>query len=393
MHIEDVFGNRNGASDVQDVRAVSFVAPAPIPAIRRSTAMRRHQVIVLASCATLLLAACGGADAEQAASPFEALFGAPESPAEMRAKQLEQEEVVAQCMREEGWEYTPVDWASQFPDQQEEDMTGSAFGEKYGYGIARSYEVYEWPYLDEDGNYNGDSGPGGNFEDPNAEYMMALSESEMQQYQEALYGDQSDFQPEFDPDTGEEIYNAPPPEEQGCYGKAQLEVYGDQPWNNPEFNERMSALNEDLENDPRLEDAEIDWSDCMYEVSEDYDFFGPNDVYQYVSNLFAEKKGQELVEVDPESGEIIGRPGEYPEGGWSMTEGDDVGIGYMGTARRLTEEEIREFQTMELAIWTDDQRCLDESGYADIRRQIEQELVDTIREEFPELIDDAGGDT
>lgn len=355
--------------------------------------MRRHQVTVLAMCATLLITACGDPDAEEVASPLEELFGGGESPAESRAKQLEMEEIIAQCMREEGWEYTPVDWASQFPDQPEEDLRGTAYGEKYGYGVARNYEIYEWPYLDEEGNYTDEGGgPGGNFENPNDEYMMSLDESEMMRYQEALWGDQSNFQPTFDPDTGEEIYTPPPPEEQGCSGRAQLEIYGDMPWNNPELGERYSALTEDLENDPRLEDAEITWSDCMYEISEDYDFFGPQDVYQYVSNLFAEKKGQELVEVDVDTGEIIGRPGEYPDGGWSSMEGDDVGIGYTGTARRLTEEEIREFQEVELAIWRDDQGCLDESGYTDLRREIEQELVDTIREEFPELGDDAGDD-
>ncbi len=354
--------------------------------------MRHHRMIVLATCATLLVTACGDPDAEEAASPLEELFGGAESPAESRAKQLEQEEFIAQCMREEGWEYTPVDWAAQFPDQPQEELTGSAYGEAYGYGIARSYEIYEWPFLDEDGNYTDEGGFGGNVENPNDEYMMSLSESEMQEYQVALWGDQSNFQPTIDPDTGEEIYNPPPPEEQGCSGKAQLEVYGEQLWNDPDFNDRMTTLSEDLEKDPRLEDAEIVWSDCMYETSEDYDFFGPTDVYNYVSGLFAEKKGQETVEVDVETGEIIGRPGEYPEGGWSMNDGDDVGIGYTGKAKRLTEEEIREFQAVELAIWADDQQCLDESGYADVRREIEQELVDTIREEFPDLVANAEGD-
>lgn len=361
--------------------------------------MHRHQVIVLASVSLLLVAGCGGGDAEATTSPFEELFGGVESPAESRRKQLQQEEIVAQCMRDLGWEYTPVDWAAQFPDQPEEELYGQEYSEKYGYGVARSYELYELPYLDENGEYTDEGPVGGGFEDPNMEYVNSLSPSENQQYYEDLYGGGVAVATvpagdgEFEEVPATEV---PALEDMGCSGKAQQEVWGDQPWNDPDFSERFGELSQDIENDPRLEDAEIAWSDCMYEISEDYDFYGPEDMYQYVTDLFAEKKGQERVEVDPDTGEIIGRPGEYPEGGWSQDEGDDVGYGYTGQARRLTEEEIRAFQELELDIWHDDQSCLEDSGYTDLRRQLEQDIVDTLRDEFPDIVrgadDGDGGD-
>lgn len=363
----------------------------------RSMPAPHRSVVLVAASALVALSACGSDEVEATSSPFEELFGSPESPAESRAKQLEQEEIVAQCMKEQGWEYTPVDWAAQFPDQPEvDDPSGEEYGKQYGYGIARNYELWEWPNLDEDGNYVDPGFSGGGFEDPNQEYVMSLSPTEQQEYQVALYGEQSivvSTVPVEGDSAVAEAYTPPPLEEQGCYGRAQAEVYGEQQlWNDPDFNERFGALSEDLENDPRLEDAEITWSDCMYEISEDYDFYGPSDMYQYVSNLFAEEKGQELVEVDLDTGEIIGQPGVYPEGGYSAEEGAEVGTGYSGQAKRLTEEEIRAFQEREVEIWTDDQRCLEESGYLDLRKQLETELVDTIREEFPDLVDAANAD-
>ena len=96
------------------------------------------------------------------------------------------------------------------------------------------------------------------------------------------------------------------------------------------------------------------------------------------------------VEVDFEAEHLTYRP--KGEGGYSVEEDAEVGIGYSGQAKRLSEEEIRAFQEREVEIWTDDQGCLKESGYLDLRKDLERELVDTIREEFPDLVAAANGD-
>ena len=73
-----------------------------------------------------------------------------ESPEESRRKQLEVEDLVATCMREEGWEYIPVDYAAQYPEQDESielQQDPEAFGEKYGYGVVYNYEQWEEPSL------------------------------------------------------------------------------------------------------------------------------------------------------------------------------------------------------------------------------------------------------
>ena len=352
--------------------------------------MRSRRLAVIAATAPLLLAACGSGDQEAASvSPLQELFGGVESPAEARAKQLENEEFVAQCMRDEGWEYTPVDYTAQFNDQAFEDPAEPGYGEKYGYGVVRSYEIYEWPYLDDEGNYT-DGGFGGGFEDPNADYVNSLGQDEMNEYYAALYGDQSNQEASIDPATGEEIYVAPPLEEQGCYGKAQQEVYGDQPFNDPDFGQRFDELTQELENDPALEDAEIDWSDCVYEADAAYDFYGVEDARMYIDGLLAEAKGLETLPVDPDTGMVIG--GDGSEMVSMMTENaDGEMIGYVGQPRKLTEAEMADVLEQEVALWKIDDECQDEVGMKELRRELEQQLVDAIYDEFPDLEGATGG--
>lgn len=349
--------------------------------------MTSHRIRVLGGVAAgvLVFSACGDPEQESNASPLQEIWGEPESPAESRAKQLEVEEVTAQCMKDEGWEYTPVDYSAQFPGPTEqEDPTDPSYGEKYGYGIVHNYEIYELPNLDENGEYVGsDEG----FEDPNGEYVNSLSMDEQQEYYAALYGDQMNQEPEIDPETGEEIWVQPPPEERGCNGMAWYEVNGEQPWDDQEFNERFSELNEQMMNDPALEDADIVWSDCMYEIDEDYDFFSSNDTWQYMDTLLNEAKGLERVPIDPETWEVIGGTGEENIVMSMQEEGGDA-WGYVGEQKRLTEAQLERLLEQELALWNADQECQEESGLKDLRRQLEQDIVDTIREEFPDLLQD-----
>lgn len=346
---------------------------------------RRIRLLVLAGAGAMLLGGCGDSGSASDASPLQAIWGEPESPAESRAKQLQHEEIVAQCMKDEGWEYHPVDWSAQMPDQEYEDPNEPGFGERHGYGVVYSYELYELPYIDEDGNQTGDGPMGRDFEDPNMEYVEELTDSEREEYYIALQGDQMNQMPEIDPESGEEIWIAPPPEEQGCYGVASLEVYGDQPWSDQDFNERFSELTEQMANDPAIEDAEITWSDCMYDIDDSYDFFGPDDTWMYVDTILNEAKGLERVDVDPETGEVIGGDGEQPTNGW-MSDGDGNAWGYTGTQRRPSEAQLASVKEQEVSLWKADQKCQEESGLKDLRRRFEQDIVDAIREEFPELI-------
>jgi hypothetical protein len=336
------------------------------------------------------LAACGNPDqASQDASPLNAIFGTPLSPAEERAKQLQQEELVATCMKAEGWEYTPVDYAAQFNNQPEfEDPTDPGYGEKYGYGIVHNYEIYELPYLDDEGNQTGD-GPFGEFHDPNQDYLNSLSPDEMQQYYAALQGDPSIWeQPATETDAGgTEMFVSPPLDQQGCSGKARLEVYGEQPWDNADFSNRMNELQQELENDVDIYNAEIDWSDCVYDANPDFDFGGPDDVYMYMDERLQNAKGLERVDVDPLTGEVIGQPGVYPENGYASNEDNSEAWGYVGSGHKLSAAEIADLQQVEIDLWKADQACQKSTGLRDLRRQREEQMVDALREEYPQFVE------
>lgn len=360
-----------------------------MPAVQRATTRRAMTGVAIS--AALVLTSCGDKSTEEAdVSPLAAIFGGVESPAESRRKQLEQEELVAQCMKEAGWEYTPVDYSAQFPEGEFEDPSTPEFGEKYGYGMVHNYELYELPYLDEDGNYT--EGPGQSFVDPNQEYVSSLTEDEMSDYYAALQGQPIESPPFPIEGDGDGVTIAtsvvgPALEDMGCYGKASAEVYGDQPWSNEDFNERFGQLSEDMENDPRLEDAEIIWSDCMYEIDANYDFLDPNETYQYLEKLMAEAKGQKTVPFDTDAGQVIG--GDGTEEVYGVSEGPD-GDAYatIGQPKPIAESDLKTLQEQELTLWRSDQSCQKSSGLKELRRQLEQELADAILAEFPDLVND-----
>ena len=56
-----------------------------------------------------------------------------------------------------------------------------------------------------------------------------------------------------------------------------------------------------------------------------------------------------------------------------------------GELPELTGDQIDELTAMELDLWKADQACQEEAGYADYNPQREQDLVDQLVSEFPEL--------
>ena len=70
--------------------------------------------------------------------------------------------------------------------------------------------------------------------------------------------------------------------------------------------------------------------------------------------------------------------------------GNEDGSGYVvlapaGELPELTGDQIDELTTIELELWKADQACQEQAGYAEFTRQQEQNLVDRIVSEFPEL--------
>lgn len=314
-----------------------------------------------AAALVLVLTACGGGDSPSGSStpeagPIDQLWEdayADYDQEDSNAQQMEVEELVAECMVMEGFEYTPVDYSAMggemvvpADDDGEELEYGTLeFAEKYGYGQTTN----PW----------GDSvaepvDSGEEWVDPNQEYLESMSETEMTAYQTALGG----VQPEFTEDEDWENWN-PTWEEQGCYGSAQHEVYGDQMWGgDQEENEwadleaEMQTMWESLESDPRVTEAVATWASCMADAG----YSGMATIYDG-ENLISEKVQAIWEDSDP-----------YAELDENATEED------YRAAEAATQELVSAITPEEIETAVADYTCRDEAGYQDTYNEVNLDL-------------------
>lgn len=265
-----------------------------------------------------------------------------------------QEDLVAQCMADQGFEYNPQDTGGTVIIGSE-DEDGPQWGtveyaQQYGYGAFTWYDEQPMP---EDGEAT-------EWVDPNQDIIDSMSESELTAWQEALWGAPSDE--EFDPDAEADYeWNW---EDGGCYGWAQHELEADDPWmamnslyEDPRFAELFEQMGEvwtKAESDPRMVDLNGKWSSCMADAG--YTFANPseasNSIYELQNGLW------EGHEDDPEW------PGP-------------------------SEEDIAPLKEQELATAVADFTCQDEVNYQQeqmsIQFKVEQEFVDANKDALEEL--------
>jgi hypothetical protein len=329
-----------------------------------------------------------GGDGESVTSPLAELMGWVSDPVEQRRQELEIQEQVADCMKAEGFEYTPVDWSAQMPETDVDMSDPKAYGEKYGYGVMYNYETYEL------GNNSGEGGV--SFEDPNMEYVNSLSPAEQEAYNKALYGDPRIWeQPPTTAAGGDSaepaVGVAPPLDQQGCDGQARLAVMGEDPASDPEVQNMLNDFFQSQQNDPRLEAMVADWAECFQPKLDEYGIDTPlkniYDGYQIMDAAKYEALGAEVLPVANQA-EID----EYYNSGDNVLSAytDETGAGSVviapaGELPELTGDQIDELTAMELDLWKADQACQDEIGYAEFTRQQEQEMVDRLVAQFPEL--------
>lgn len=213
------------------------------------------------------LAGCGGGGGETPSGEetplgpldeyFEQIYGSWDEDT-ANAQQMQVEEVVAECMAEEGFEYIPVDYSSMgggySPDELDVEWGTLEFAEQYGYGATTN------PWGDE----AAEPAPEEEWVDPNQDYVMAMSETEQQAYYAALYGNQEYVEGE---ETEYDWTTA------GCQGRAQHEVYevgsGMDEDSFTALQEEMSAMWETIATDPRVTGLDAEWASCMADAGYD----------------------------------------------------------------------------------------------------------------------------
>mgnify|MGYP005811704597 CR=1 FL=1 len=220
----------------------------------------------------LLLSGCSKAgesgDDDPKRVTINSILGVPDySEVDWQEQDKKVQEAVARCMREEGWEYIPVEQPDGVYNWTPEDELENY--KKQGFGIVW-YTLHRGEETDQNDPY-------ANWVDPNQEYVESLSEAEQTAYYESLYGTQEEQMEgqvtEVDPETGEEYqvqYGYGP----GCYGDAYKEVQGDDISQTPEYNQAMSGYYEDLNErftaDERVVQLNKEWAKCMKAAGFDY---------------------------------------------------------------------------------------------------------------------------
>jgi hypothetical protein len=230
------------------------------------TAARSIPAALTALAAALALSACAGADQGALTyedSPLNAYLSgayAERDQAYWDDFQRQVEELSAECMAEQGWEYVPVDYSQTGGgvsfDGEEWKPDEREWVEQYGYGAVRypGYEEMNTPIVD-----------GPEFVDPNADYLATLSESEVTAYYEALYGPTPS---EEDMESGSFEWRW---EDSGCNGWATHELQGEDPMQSDEFAPLMTAMQEFWESQssaPAIAELDRAWSTCMAEQGE-----------------------------------------------------------------------------------------------------------------------------
>lgn len=165
------------------------------------------------------------------------------------------EQLIAECMRAEGWPYTPAPLETAPPPAPQSDLEWGTveFGEAHGYAIAtgdvESLRRNAMGVLPDSENTN-----------PNFEYWSSLPEPASSEFIEAWWGKMP---------TDEEIAADPSASaEGGCDSKAREAVEGstDDPLEDENFAgllSEMTQIRDGLEAETRVVAARAAWSDCM----------------------------------------------------------------------------------------------------------------------------------
>lgn len=321
----------------------------------------------VAVSALLLLAGCsqspeGGSDDDL--GPLSTYLMALNSGQEWsqenyESEQLRIEELVAECMAKEGFEYTP-NTSSGMVSMSSADSDGPQWGtvefaKQYGYGII------EWPGMDEMPEPE-------EYVYPNQDYLNSLSESELNAYYETLSGPApTEEEMRAMEEDGNFEWN---PENRGCYGAAEAEVRGSQEeqqgmWGDPEFAdlaEAMQKLWEQSLESPEYRALDTEWTSCMAEA-------GYHDV----------TTRSEAQSALHEEYNAMQQP-EDPEGEW----------------KELDEAQKQAFQEREIAQAVADFTCAADVKYderaTEITNALEQKFVDEHKAELDAVLAKYGSD-
>ena len=166
------------------------------------------------------------------------------------------QELVTRCMRAQGFEYVPENVESEHTAGGPFALPPDEFAAQYGFGVTT---------IDAEDVARAKA-------DPNQAIVDALSPQAREAYRGALYGEAGarPLPGWAQPVPGAAQPPGEPPGHGGCYQEAQDDVYG-RPGTSPdglaaayaELEPELSALDDRIGRDPRVQAARAEWSSCM----------------------------------------------------------------------------------------------------------------------------------
>lgn len=341
---------------------------------------------------TLLASACGSGDqstTEAGTSPLGEFLGQPDfiddregAEAQFRDEERARQELIAECMRVQGFEYTPQDPSDfiSFSDEDGLEWGSEEWTAKWGFGITtqRFSQSQVGPDLlgFDDSSFEEEA----MFEDPNQDYIDSLSEQEQQAYYEALYGKEEGFPAFADDSLSEEEMEAELEnfdwEPQGCEGEA----WADDDANSfyREFEDELQDMYERMQADSRVEEMEREVRECV--TGKGHDFIDIENIY--------ERFETELQEIDADIGYEDFGPSEEEMASMSEAELEEMfRTPIMPELSEQARTKLGELQAEELALAEAVNECgggfeAQRERMAEIQAEYEREFLETYADEL-----------
>lgn len=267
------------------------------------------------------------------------------------AEQREIEELVAQCMADEGFEYTVPDVEAQLGEPGALSVTDTGTRDwiaEHGYGLATPASATA-----------AEGREAAEVVDPNVTYVESLSPASLAEYDLALFGDI------LPPDdlTPEELAEWEP-QDPGCLGTARETVSGPAVHLDEDYQDLMmeaGALQSAVLDDPAVLEADSAWSDCMADAGHP-DLSDPADARESISAALDDL--------------------------WATVPHDSA------TAADLDPTALAELQEREIATALTDDTCQVDSGYRDVvlgrLHAAEEQFIADNRDRLDELKESFG---
>jgi hypothetical protein len=210
--------------------------------MRREPQGPRRPLAVAAAVGTalVLLAACGGGgSSNDGQAPVEEQLGLEQEG--ILQRQGKAENLIHDCMKAQGFEYTPVDpQAQRAAIVGQADMSEEDFNKQFGYGITTLYGKEQTV----------------DASNPNVEYRNSLSAADKAAYDQALYGEDPSATFGQALDTGDYSRLG------GCTKQAAEAVFGGAAVIQS-LQEKLDELDSSILQDGRMVKAVQAWSKCM----------------------------------------------------------------------------------------------------------------------------------